>query len=439
MKRFVAMFLCFLILFSLPVYAAFIDVDDGSWYSDAVQYVYENGLMSGVSEDSFAPRANFSRAMLAQVLYRMNGSPYVDSYANFADTSINAWYADAVTWAYESRIMSGYGNNKFGPNDSVTREQLAMVLYRYDGSDGLVDSRILNVFNDVSFVSGWAKDAVAWAVDRRLISGSGMNLMPRKGANRAEVAQILMSYRTHTIDDLPAVDMDESYVDYHNGKVCVKYVGDNQKIRFRIKKGNDETIYVLNPNERFEYTIPYGVGNYELTLYENIEGTRYRRVITKSVIVTEYDWNQALVFDCDYFDVVPGMSVIVNGIWNDNLSQRENARHIYDWICSNVVYDGDRMEMVTTGYLPDLRHALYDRKAICLDYAALYSTMLRYKGIPAQIVVGNYDDYTCHAWSKVCVDGEWIYVDSTFGASSLARRDKYFDFDGSSCTIDYLF
>ena len=124
---------------SLPAFAAvedtgFADVDANAWYADAAVYCRDNGLMSGTSGTTFSPDTAMTRSMLATVLYRLAGSPAVTGTDAFTDTSDGAWYSDAVLWASQEGIISGYGNGLFGANDPVTREQIATILWRYSGS-----------------------------------------------------------------------------------------------------------------------------------------------------------------------------------------------------------------------------------------------------------------------------------------------------------------
>ena len=172
------------------------DVPASAWYYDAVEYVYENGLMSGVSGGWFAPNDTLTRAMLVQTLYAMEGRPAAAS-AGFADVASGDWYASAVNWAAANGVVSGVSETGFGPNNALTREQLALILYRfaqYKGYD-VTGTSDLAAYADGSSVSGWAAEAMGWAVDAGLISGVGGNqIAPTGTASRAQVAQILMNF-----------------------------------------------------------------------------------------------------------------------------------------------------------------------------------------------------------------------------------------------------
>lgn len=174
----------------------FADVPASAWYYDAVEYVYENGLMSGVSGGWFAPNDTLTRAMLVQTLYAMEGRPAAAS-AGFADVASGDWYASAVNWAAANGVVSGVSETGFGPNNALTREQLALILYRfaqYKGYD-VTGTSDLTAYADGSSVSGWAAEAMSWAVNAGLISGVGGNqIAPTGTATRAQVAQILMNF-----------------------------------------------------------------------------------------------------------------------------------------------------------------------------------------------------------------------------------------------------
>ena len=171
----------------------FTDVSTGVWYYDAVKFVSENGLMNGVGNSLFAPEENLSRGMLTQILYNKEGQPTVDDNSTFADVASGAWYFNAVSWASEKGIAGGYGTGLFGPNDNITREQLAVMLWRYAGKP--VPPNLLLNFTDANLVSGYAMDAMRWAVDKGIINGKGNGILdPRGYATRAETAQMLKNY-----------------------------------------------------------------------------------------------------------------------------------------------------------------------------------------------------------------------------------------------------
>ena len=168
------------------------DVPANAWYNDAVSFVTEKALMSGTGNNTFAPGDNLTRAMLAQILYNNEGKP-ATSGNSFTDVQSGAWYADAVAWAAQKGIVSGYGNGKFGPNDNITREQFVAILWRYAGQPTSTAS--LDGFTDIDKASDYALTALRWAVEKGIISGKGNGTRdPTGNATRAEVAQMLMNY-----------------------------------------------------------------------------------------------------------------------------------------------------------------------------------------------------------------------------------------------------
>lgn len=177
----------------------FIDVPAGAWYEDGVRYVYQNGLMAGTSATTFGPDVTTTRGMIATILWRLEGSPQVDYAMAFDDVAANSWYAEAIRWAASEGIVSGYGDGRFGPDDIITREQMAAMLYRYaqyKGYDVSVgeDTNILS-YTDFEDLSEYAIPAMQWAVGAGIISGtSESTLGPRGNASRAQVAVILTRY-----------------------------------------------------------------------------------------------------------------------------------------------------------------------------------------------------------------------------------------------------
>lgn len=172
----------------------FTDVAGSAWYSSAVDFVSGRGLFAGVRQNSFAPNLPLTRGMLAAVLFRLEEPGAQGVKAPFADVADGSWYEQGTAWAAEAGIVSGYGNGRFGPNDKITREQLAVMLFRYarllELNTGGRDS--LTEFSDCGAVSPWAQDAVAWAVDSGIISGlPNGSLAPAGTATRAEAAAML--------------------------------------------------------------------------------------------------------------------------------------------------------------------------------------------------------------------------------------------------------
>lgn len=177
----------------------FNDVKSGSWYFDAVKYCFDNGLMAGSTATRFDPNGQLTRAMFAAVLYRLEGSPAVSYTDAFSDVAQGEWFTDAVIWANQNGVVSGFNDGTFGGNGTLTREQLASMLYRYANykgisTDGLAD---LSSFTDVDKLSGWAEQAMRWAVNADILGSTSTAervLSPAGTATRAQCASILMRF-----------------------------------------------------------------------------------------------------------------------------------------------------------------------------------------------------------------------------------------------------
>lgn len=176
--------------------SAFSDVAPAAWYADAVDYISENQIMVGTGDNKFSPDASMTRAMVVQTLYNRAGKPAVSGDAAFTDVSTSDWYYDAVQWAKANNVASGVGNGKFNPNGKVTRQEFAQFLYNNAGKPSVSGS--LSQFPDAGKVSVWANDALVWATQNGIVSGSKDNcnlyLKPQDNAARAEAASMLMNY-----------------------------------------------------------------------------------------------------------------------------------------------------------------------------------------------------------------------------------------------------
>lgn len=179
---------------------SYYDVPSTEWYHNAVLYVSEQGMMAG-NNGYFSPNDRLTRGMMAQILYNIEKTPSTGT-AAFPDVTSSDWFANAAAWASAQGFMSGYSNGSFGPNDPITREQLAAILFRYSSTKGynVSASAELSTFPDNAATSDWAVSAMRWAVGTGLLSGktgvAGTRLDPTGTATRAEVAQILMNFGT---------------------------------------------------------------------------------------------------------------------------------------------------------------------------------------------------------------------------------------------------
>lgn len=173
--------------------SGFTDADPGAWYHDGVHYCLEEGLMEGIDETHFAPHMDTSRAMIATILWRLSGSPETKAEQSYPDCVSGSWYAQAVVWATEQGVVKGYGSDSFGPEDPITREQLAAMLWRYAGSPAAAED--IKAFSDAHTAGEWARDALCWAVEKGILTGRGDGILDPGGkASRVEAAAMLMRY-----------------------------------------------------------------------------------------------------------------------------------------------------------------------------------------------------------------------------------------------------
>ncbi|MBQ7565984.1 MAG: S-layer homology domain-containing protein [Oscillospiraceae bacterium] len=201
MKKLVSLLLAAILLLSLcgtvfasemklPVYG---DVAAGSWYENYVNQMVAAGLMNGVSAEKFDPNGTLSRAMFVTILYRAAGKPATGKASTFADVAKGSWYADGVDWAANGGVVGGYNATTFAPNDSLTREQMVTILYRWSGAEK-TDAAALDAFPDKAEVSSYAVDAFAWAVKNNVIGGKNGKLVPKGTTTRAEACAVLARY-----------------------------------------------------------------------------------------------------------------------------------------------------------------------------------------------------------------------------------------------------
>ena len=176
----------------------FLDVPADSWYYDAVSYVVERKLFQGVSATQFRPMEPMTRGMVTTVLHRLAGEPAVSYSPMFTDVPDGQWYAAGVIWAGQTGVVSGFGNGTFLPDESISRQQFAVILYNYAEGIGCDTSgrSDLTGFLDGAGVAPWAKDAISWAVSEGLMNGSGGSLKPYANAARAEVAAMFQRFQT---------------------------------------------------------------------------------------------------------------------------------------------------------------------------------------------------------------------------------------------------
>ena len=176
----------------------YVDLDENAWYAEAVDYVISEGLMTGISADEFAPNGQVTRAAMVQILWAMAGKPVVNYLMDFEDVSQDAWYAEAVRWAVSEGIASGVAEKVFAPDAAITREQLAVMLYRVEqkSGGGFTGLWMFNLdYADADAISEWAYEAMCWCTMKGVLSGrDDGTLDPQGTAARSECAQMLMKY-----------------------------------------------------------------------------------------------------------------------------------------------------------------------------------------------------------------------------------------------------
>ena len=205
MKKLLSLLLAICLLSTalcLPASAAtqFSDIKGNEWYAPAVAYCADNGYMSGTGNNKFDPNGKVSRAQMAQILYNFAGRPDMTNAENpFTDVKRDAWYGSAVLFAKTTGIVNGTSSTTYSPNNYITREQVAVMLFGYykasTGTTPSVDKSILNSYTDKNMISSWAQDAIAWAIQNKIMSGTGNNKLDPKGTcTRAQLAQFIMNY-----------------------------------------------------------------------------------------------------------------------------------------------------------------------------------------------------------------------------------------------------
>lgn len=205
-KRFLCLALVFVMVFSMITNAMaanvgpFVDVPQNSWFADYVSYVYNNGLMDGVGNNRFDPNGTMTRGMVATILYRAAGSKDVEYRQEFTDVTEGLWYSNAVIWAADMGIVNGMGDGTFRPNQSITRQELTTMLYRYAGSP--VSSGSYSSFKDQTDVAAFAAEATQWAVENGILGGyADGTLRPAANVSRAEAAKMLTIFLNPDLEE----------------------------------------------------------------------------------------------------------------------------------------------------------------------------------------------------------------------------------------------
>lgn len=256
---------------AVPAHAAsgYADVPEGVWYEEAAAYCRDVGLLSGTGEDRFSPNLTVTRAMLASVLHRLAGSPAVSGEGGFSDVSADAWYAGAVLWAGRSGAMAGYGGERFGPEDPVTREQLAAVLWRRAGSPAAGSAG----WADSGEISPYAAAAADWAGDIKLMAGQGGGRFDPAGVlTRAQLAQVLANYAgiSRVASQVSAMDImcqPCGLAAMADGSLLV--TDGYNKVVWRVSNGRRSLLYAGSDTVEDVYGQPVG-GYHDATLLESL-------------------------------------------------------------------------------------------------------------------------------------------------------------------------
>lgn len=253
----------------------FSDVDAGAWYAESVTYCQEHDLMSGTGNSQFSPESSLTRAQLAAVLYRIEGTPAVAGTDDFTDTADSAWYSDAVLWASRQNLVGGYGSGLFGPNDPVTREQMTAILWRYAGSPEAQDG---GGYSDAAEVSAYAASAAAWAAANSIVRPvSGDTFSPKSNATRAQVADALMRYDRMAG---PAPETPGQPVPDEGAKILIAYfsaTNNTEGIANHIKAilGDDADLYEIVPETPYTSAdLNYGDSSSRTTAEQNDANAR---------------------------------------------------------------------------------------------------------------------------------------------------------------------
>ena len=229
----------------------FSDVDADAWYAEAVMYCREHNLMAGIGSNQFAPESSLTRAQFATVLYRIEGTPTVSGTDTFTDTPDGSWYSDAVLWVSQQGLITGYGGGLFGPNDPVSREQMTAILWRYAGSpsaEGAAD------YNDEATIASYAAAAVDWASINNIVAPLSTGVFaPKSNATRAHVAAALMNY-SRSQQTTPTTPTDPDTTPNEGTKVLIAYfsaTNNTEGIANHLDAILDADLYEITPEQPY--------------------------------------------------------------------------------------------------------------------------------------------------------------------------------------------
>lgn len=474
----------------------FTDVKEGEWYTDSISYVADNKLMLGTSENRFSPLLKVSRAQMAQILWNLAGNPSVDGETDYVDVQKGKWYNNPIDWVSTVGVMTGYGNNTFGPDDTITREQLAKVLHKYTMYLDIPMAGILDKYTDKGNISSWALEGMSWAASEGLITGtSSKTISPKSDADRAQLATIIKRYcenvatehewpagneyfKNYDIVSTPAdlsiyenewewLCNDDLYLfdKTDEGYLKFKFIGnldvfpsqDTATLYVALKTvdedGNEVTLstpYAVYPGKEYTIGFPYGPGEYSWGVdcdYKTIcDGGTFE--------VSEEDYEKSMLASltmCNY--ISPSMVQLeADRVSSAVTTDEEKAHAIFNWFCKNTKYDSNRHldDEFNWGYVPAYNRIIEKGGAICKDFAGMYTAMCRSQGIKSRVCVGYLykgdEEIGYHALSEVFWDGKWHTVDPTIAASSgtgfkdLDDRLFYYEkVTSARMKVDYMY
>lgn len=411
----------------------FKDVEEDKWYTPGIEYVVKEGLMQGVARYYFYPNSTVTRAQMAQILYNLDNTKVevreeTPLSIYFSDVKSDGWYTKAIDYAFKEGYMSGYGDSKFGPDDYITRGQIACTLYNYLGVEYNGDYSELDKFKDGNKTPSWARNALAYMVQNEIINGDGDKVRPNDRATRAEIATILKSFCEKILN--VTFDKVDLKIEKGLGYVDVTFNGGDEVYGAMIAyTGTDswgtDDYQILN-GQTVRLHLSNGVGYSRVTVYGVDENGRSIPDVwyQEHFDVTEEDVEVAKTISSSRFDYEnqPELRKIVDSIWDENADTMTNVRACYDWVANNIEYSDIRVDEREPGYLTDFTMMLEKREGICGDYACFLAAMLRYKGIESYELIS-----ISHAYTLSIVDGREVYMDSCW--SWGPGYDPWFDYN----------
>lgn len=321
-KRFLSLLLVLGIMVSMISMQAsaasfpFTDVPSNAWYREAVEFVYDNGIMNGKSDTRFVPSANLLRGEMCQILYNLEGRPGAAG-NHFSDVSLSDWYYKAVNWAYEEKIVNGMGNGRFEAETPINREQMVQIIFNYAKYKGYENGKRadLSGFSDSNTISNYAVEAFRWAVAEKVITGTTDTTVTPKGkALRSQIATVMMNFLQDRIPQQPAEDPTDS-VKYDILRKNHTYLSDTGDVKVEayydlvVVEGDSPAIRKINDTFITEYQA------YVVALMEAVEsvkdmpGLDYRYTVEASVTN-----NQKGVFSVSF-----GTDWMMGGVHNYNI------------------------------------------------------------------------------------------------------------------------